>query len=47
MRERHLWENVFAMSKVRAARQDAAVEPQVSDLAMGYDDEDDKIESRG
>ena len=47
MRKGHLWENVFAMSEVRAARPDAAVEPEVSALAMGYDDENDKIERCG
>jgi hypothetical protein len=47
MREGHLWENVFVMSEVRAARPDAAVELEVSALAMGYDDENDKFESRG
>ena len=47
MREGHLWENVFAMSEGRAARPDVAVEPEVSALAMGYDNENDKIKSRG
>ena len=47
MRDGHLWENVFAMSKGRAIRLDAAVEPEVAALAMGYDDEDDMIGLHG
>ena len=47
MRDGHLWENVFAMNEGRAARLDAAVEPEVAALAMGYDNENDMIERRG
>ena len=47
MRDGHLWGNVFAMNEGRAARPDAAVEPEVTALAMGYDDEDDMIDHRG
>jgi hypothetical protein len=35
MRDGHLWENVFAMNKSRAARPDVAVEPEVAAVAMG------------
>ncbi len=47
MRDRHLWENVFAMNKGRVARPDAAVEPEVATLAMVYNNENDMIERRG
>jgi hypothetical protein len=47
MRDGHLWENVFAMSEGRAVRPDAAVEPEVPALAMGYDDENDMIDRCG
>ncbi len=47
MRDGHLWENVFAMNKGRAARLDAAVEPEVAALAMRYNDENDMIERCG
>ena len=43
MRDGHLWENVFAMSKGRAVRPEVAVELEVTALAMGYDDENDVI----
>ena len=47
MRDGYLWENVFAMSEGRTARPDAAVEPEVAPLAMGYNDENDMIERPG
>ncbi len=47
MRNKHLWENVSAMNEGRAVRPEAAVEPEVATLAMGYDDENDVIERRG
>ncbi len=47
MRDGHLWENVFAMSKGRAVRPDAGVEPEVATLAVGYDDKNDMIDRRG
>ena len=37
----------FAMNKGRAARPDAAVDPDVAALAMGYNDENDMIERCG
>ena len=47
MRDGHLWENVFAMNEGRAVRPEAAVEPEVAALAMGYNDENDAIARRG
>ena len=47
MPDGHLWENVFSMSEGRAVRPEAAVEPEVATLAMGYDDENDIIEHCG
>ena len=35
----HLWESVFTVIKGRAVRPEAAVEPEVATLAMGYDNE--------
>ena len=46
MHDWHLWENVFAMNEGRAVRPEAAVEPEVAALAMGYDDENDVITRR-
>ena len=34
-----LWERVFAVNKGGGVRPEAAVEPEVAALAMGYNDE--------
>ncbi len=47
MRDGHLWENIFAMSKGRVVRPDTAVEPEVTGLAMEYNDENDLIDHHG
>ena len=46
MRNGCLWERVLAVNKGGAVRPEAAVEPEVAALAMGYDDENDVIARR-
>ena len=41
MRDGHLWERVFAVNEGGVVRPEAAVEPEVIAMAMGYDDECD------
>ena len=46
MHDGHLWERVFAVNEGGAVRPEAAVEPEVAAMAMGYDDENDMIACR-
>ena len=46
LRDGHLWDRVFAVNEGGAVRPEAAVEPVVAALAMGYDDENDVIARR-
>jgi hypothetical protein len=43
MHDGPLWERVFAVNEGGAVRPEAAAEPEVAALAMGYDDENDVI----
>jgi hypothetical protein len=46
LRDGHLWDRVFAVNEGGAVRPEAAVEPEVAVLAMGYDNENDMIARR-
>ena len=47
MRDGRLWERVLVVNEGGAVRPEAAVEPEVAAMAMGYDDERDVIARRG